>query len=144
LDSEPVRVRALELQAAVEVIEEATAAAPKPAGDAQISEVRGFRMFKENVAQWHVRWTADDAVSWETFDKLDSEPVRVRALELQAADAGHCDPDKFRIRIPSAGGLDEPTSVEDTDIACAIDKLDYLQVIPECRDDVIRAGPIKL
>jgi hypothetical protein len=58
------------------------AAAP---ADAKISEVSGFRMFKSNLPQWRVRWAADGAESWETFDKLDSEPVRARALELEAA-----------------------------------------------------------
>merc|ERR1719199_2157214 len=51
----------------------APAAAKAPAkapADAKISEVSAFRLFKGNT-QWGVRWAADGAESWETFDKLD-------------------------------------------------------------------------
>jgi hypothetical protein len=53
--------------------------------DAKISDVSGFRMFKGNLAQWRVRWAADGAESWETFDKLDSDVTRERGRALQAA-----------------------------------------------------------
>jgi hypothetical protein len=42
-------------------------------------------MFKGNLAQWRVRWAADGAESWETFDKLDSDVTRERGRALQAA-----------------------------------------------------------
>jgi hypothetical protein len=57
--------------------------AAAPAG-AKVSEVSAYRIFKGNT-QWRVRWAADGAESWETFDKLDSDAVRARALELQTA-----------------------------------------------------------
>jgi hypothetical protein len=52
--------------------------------DGKISEVSGFRQYKGNQ-QWHVRWSNDGAVSWETWDKLDSEPIRAAAKALQTA-----------------------------------------------------------
>merc|ERR1719453_2819519 len=51
---------------------------------AQISDVSDFRMFKGNLAQWRVSWAVDNTTSWETFEKLDSEPLRAKALELKA------------------------------------------------------------
>jgi hypothetical protein len=63
----------------------AAAPAAKPPADAKICEVSGFRMFKGNLPQWRVRWTADDTESWEIFDKIDSDTVRARALDIQAA-----------------------------------------------------------
>jgi hypothetical protein len=63
----------------------AAAKAPAPAPAAgKFSDVSAFRMFKGNQ-QWRVRWTADGAESWETFDKMDSDTLRQRALEIQAA-----------------------------------------------------------
>merc|ERR1719463_677660 len=52
--------------------------------DGKISEVSGFRQYKGNQ-QWYVRWSNDGAVSWETWDKLDSEPIRAAAKALQTA-----------------------------------------------------------
>jgi hypothetical protein len=54
----------------------------EPSGEGLIGEVFAYRVFKKNP-QWCVEWTADKAVSWETFDKLDSAPLREKALELQ-------------------------------------------------------------
>merc|ERR1719160_1595895 len=48
---------------------------------AKINKVFAYRVFKNNP-QWCVEWTADHAVSWETWDKLDSEQLRETALEL--------------------------------------------------------------
>jgi hypothetical protein len=121
--------------------DEENVAAATPPADAQIREVSGFRLFKGNLAQWRVRWAADEAVSWETFDKLDSAPVRARALELQTAAGVDDEPITMQTSISPLVAQPEvhiemaKTMGDDTDIACAIDKLDYLQVIPECRDD---------
>jgi hypothetical protein len=114
--------------------DEPTAAAATPGGDAQIREVSSFRMFKGNLPQWRVRWTADDTESWETFEKLDSEPVRAQALELRARSVLPLpiSPVVTQAKVPAEMAK---TAGGDTDIACEIDKLEYLQVIPECRDD---------
>jgi hypothetical protein len=47
-----------------------------------IREVLAYRVFKKNP-QWCVEWTADDSASWETWDKLDSDHLREKALALQ-------------------------------------------------------------
>jgi hypothetical protein len=47
-----------------------------------ISEVFAYRVFKKNP-QWCVEWTADGSVSWETWEKLDSDQLRAKASELQ-------------------------------------------------------------
>jgi hypothetical protein len=55
---------------------------PSTAAEGLIREVFAYRVFKGN-RQWCVEWTADSAVSWETWDKLDSDQLREKALELQ-------------------------------------------------------------
>jgi hypothetical protein len=55
---------------------------PSKAAEGLIREVCAYRVFKNNP-QWCVEWTADNAVSWETWDKLDSDQLREKALELQ-------------------------------------------------------------
>jgi hypothetical protein len=66
--------------------EETLANAKKPAAihteAGLISEVFAYRVFKKNP-QWCVEWTADSSVSWETWEKLDSDQLRAKALELQ-------------------------------------------------------------
>jgi hypothetical protein len=66
--------------------EETLAKAKKPAAihteAGLISEVFAYRVFKKNP-QWCVEWTADSSVSWETWEKLDSDQLRAKALELQ-------------------------------------------------------------
>ena len=47
-----------------------------------ISDVFAYRVFKKNP-QWCVEWTSDGAVSWEAWEKLDSDQLRAKALELQ-------------------------------------------------------------
>merc|ERR1719247_3640413 len=45
-------------------------------------EVLGYRVFKKNP-QWCVEWANDGSASWETFDKLDADHLREKALDLQ-------------------------------------------------------------
>jgi hypothetical protein len=73
------------LQVIPECRDEPVATAPVEA-DAKICDVSGFRMFKGNLPQWRATWTADGTTSWETFEKLDSESIRHRALEIQMMD----------------------------------------------------------
>jgi hypothetical protein len=47
-----------------------------------IKEVFAYRIFKKNP-QWCVEWAADQSVSWETWDKLDSDALREKARALQ-------------------------------------------------------------
>jgi len=66
--------------------EETLAKVTKPAAIhtevGHISEVFAYRVFKK-VPQWCVEWTADGSVSWEVFEKLDSDQLRAKAHELQ-------------------------------------------------------------
>jgi len=67
-------------------MEETLAKATKPAAIhtevGHISDVFAYRVFKK-VPQWCVEWTADGSVSWEAFEKLDSDQLRAKARELQ-------------------------------------------------------------
>jgi hypothetical protein len=63
-----------------------TSVPPSAAGAGLIREVFAYRVFKNNP-QWCVEWAADNAVSWETLDKLDSEHLREKALALQKSAA---------------------------------------------------------
>jgi hypothetical protein len=72
-----------------------TVAEPKPgkilvkhspaASHGKIKEVFAYRVFKNN-RQWCVEWTADNTVSWESFDKIDSDHLREKALALEKAE----------------------------------------------------------
>ena len=68
-----------------ELLRVAAAAAAMPSEQwGKFSGVSGFRYYKKNP-QWQVRWSADGATSWETWDKLDSEPIRTAATAVAPA-----------------------------------------------------------
>jgi hypothetical protein len=71
-----------EKSATIKVKVESKKPAKIHAGEGLIREVFAYRVFKKNP-QWCVEWTGDSAVSWESWDKLDSDELREKALELQ-------------------------------------------------------------
>jgi hypothetical protein len=65
-----------------EAVNHAAAAPASATSSGLIREVFAYRVFKKNP-QWCVEWTADQTVSWESWDKLDSDALREKARALQ-------------------------------------------------------------
>jgi hypothetical protein len=122
-----------------ELLRVAAAAAAMPSEQwGKFSGVSGFRYYKKNP-QWQVRWSAGGATSWETWDKLDSEPIRTAATAVATAEylqvIKEClGTEAVVLEEAKEANADGTISNVKDDIVCAIDNLDYLQVIPECRD----------
>jgi sulfite reductase (ferredoxin) len=75
-------VAAKKATAAKPAVAEQKPTQPSAEGEGLIREVFAYRVFKNN-AQWCVEWTADGSVSWESWDRLDSDNLREKALVLK-------------------------------------------------------------